>query len=89
MNLRFDQGLMRFTSPLARDAYAQIGLYAMRAPELYWRAAARVAARMREKCGGRMFMAAHIRRGDCECGHIRDVIILTWYASCSIRVGSK
>ncbi|QRV96590.1 O-FucT domain protein [Ceratobasidium sp. AG-Ba] len=57
-------GLMRFTSAAARDAYSQIGLYAMRAPERYWRTAARVEARMREKCGGRMYMAAHIRRGD-------------------------
>lgn len=57
---------MRFTSASARDEYAQIGLYAMRAPELYWRVAARVEARMRERCGGRMFMAAHVRRGDCK-----------------------
>ncbi|QRV82583.1 O-FucT domain protein [Ceratobasidium sp. AG-Ba] len=57
-------GLMRFTSAAARDAYSQIGLYAMRAPERYWRTAAQVEARMRAKCGGRMYMAAHIRRGD-------------------------
>jgi ribosomal protein S27AE len=69
---------MRFTSSAARDAYTQIGLYAMRAPEKYWHVAARVEAHMRAKCGGRMFMAAHIRRGDCESSfsiyHVRRLI---------------
>ncbi|KAG8721753.1 hypothetical protein FRC09_007412 [Ceratobasidium sp. 395] len=64
IHLERKAGLMRFTSSAARDAYSQIGLYAMRAPERYWRIAARVESHMRAKCGGRMFMAAHIRRGD-------------------------
>ncbi|KAG9079933.1 hypothetical protein FRC06_007300 [Ceratobasidium sp. 370] len=64
IHLERKAGLMRFTSSAARDAYSQIGLYAMRAPERYWRIAARVESHMRARCGGRMFMAAHIRRGD-------------------------
>ncbi|KAG9126570.1 hypothetical protein FRC07_002943 [Ceratobasidium sp. 392] len=64
MHLERKAGLMRFTSSAARDEYMQIGLYAMRAPEKYWRIASRVESHMRVKCGGRMFMAAHIRRGD-------------------------
>ncbi|KAG8738539.1 hypothetical protein FRC10_006743 [Ceratobasidium sp. 414] len=64
IHLERKAGLMRFTSSAARDAYSQIGLFAMRAPERYWRVAARVESHMRARCGGRMFMAAHIRRGD-------------------------
>ncbi|KZT53848.1 hypothetical protein CALCODRAFT_486011 [Calocera cornea HHB12733] len=55
---------MYFHSPEARDAYARIVLQDMRFPEEVEVVAERVAARMREKVQGRMWMAAHMRRGD-------------------------
>ncbi|KZO92541.1 hypothetical protein CALVIDRAFT_487371 [Calocera viscosa TUFC12733] len=57
-------GSMYFHSPQARDAYARIVLQDMRFPREVEVVAERLAQRMREKVHGRMWMAAHMRRGD-------------------------
>ncbi|KZT50933.1 hypothetical protein CALCODRAFT_488317 [Calocera cornea HHB12733] len=55
---------MWFSTPQARDEYSEFVLYTMRRPENILRIAHRVDLRMRKIVGGRMWMAAHMRRGD-------------------------
>ncbi|KAF8516366.1 hypothetical protein JB92DRAFT_3082720 [Gautieria morchelliformis] len=57
-------GGLRFTTDSARDDYARLVLYAFR-PILPIRTLVKsLANRMSERCGGRMWMSAHMRRGD-------------------------
>jgi hypothetical protein len=42
-------------------------LFHVRATDSVYTLAAALAARMREKAGGRMWLGAHMRRGDCTC----------------------
>jgi hypothetical protein len=57
-------GQMRFTTALARDAYSFAVLDSFRPPLLLTRLADRMADRMMELIGGRVFLGAHARRGD-------------------------
>ena len=65
-------GFMRFTTTEARDDMGRIVLYDLRPPAMIRDLAARVIKRMDEVNDGRAWMAAHLRRGDCEFG------FLTW-----------
>ncbi|KIO28545.1 hypothetical protein M407DRAFT_242976, partial [Tulasnella calospora MUT 4182] len=57
-------GGMRFTSEGARDDFARAVLYGLRPIDVVRQLADKVAQRMKEKTGGRMWMAGHMRRGD-------------------------
>ncbi|EJT97464.1 hypothetical protein DACRYDRAFT_119543 [Dacryopinax primogenitus] len=57
-------GSMWFHASEARDAYARLVLYTMRFPPSVDVVADRLAERMLTRTGGRMWMAAHMRRGD-------------------------
>lgn len=59
-------GGMRFTSIKARDNFSRMVLYGLRPTERVRDLAAEVHDRMLQKVGGRMWMAGHMRRGDCE-----------------------
>jgi hypothetical protein len=58
------QGALRFTTPLARSAYAKMMVYDISPPPKMLRLAEKLAARMQDRVGGRMWVAAHMRRGD-------------------------
>jgi len=57
-------GGLRFTTVEARDHFAATVLYGLHPIEPIRRLTDRMAAKMREKVGGRMWMAGHMRRGD-------------------------
>ncbi|KAG8923727.1 hypothetical protein FRC02_010958 [Tulasnella sp. 418] len=57
-------GSMRFTSPEARDMFAATVLHSVQSPERFYKLAQKIHDRMVEKVGGRMWMSAHMRRGD-------------------------
>jgi hypothetical protein len=57
---------MRFTEDRARAKYASMILHAFIQPQPILALAETLAARMRQLNGGRLWMGAHIRRGDCE-----------------------
>jgi len=59
-------GAMRFVSPAARDEFAAMVLYGFRPIERIRRLGRKIASRMQEKVDGRMWLAGHMRRGDCE-----------------------
>lgn len=60
-------GGLRFTTIEGRDNFARDVLYGLHPPPRVWRLASKVYDRMLEKNGGRMWMAGHMRRGDCRC----------------------
>ncbi|KAF8123741.1 hypothetical protein EV363DRAFT_1179181 [Boletus edulis] len=55
---------LRFTSTPARDAFARLVLYQLRHIDSVMELSAVMARRMQERVGGRMWMGAHMRRGD-------------------------
>lgn len=57
------QGALRFTSPLSRSAYARMMVYEISPPPKMLVLAELLARRMQERVGGRMWLAAHMRRG--------------------------
>ncbi|KAG8989235.1 hypothetical protein FRB90_002332 [Tulasnella sp. 427] len=57
-------GTMFFTTPEARDAYAKIVLDAVRPIDKIRRLGDHLAENMRQRVGGRMWMAAHIQPGN-------------------------
>jgi hypothetical protein len=57
---------MRFTEDRARAKYASMILRAFVQPQPILALGEILAARMRRLNGGRLWMGAHIRRGDCE-----------------------
>ncbi|KAG8961209.1 hypothetical protein FRC03_005673 [Tulasnella sp. 419] len=57
-------GSMRFMTPSARDKMIDIVVHSIRSPDRVRKLAEKVYDRMMEKVGGRMWMAAHMRRGD-------------------------
>jgi len=59
------KGTLHFTTPANRDMFSRVVLYHLRATQKVYELAATLAARMKEKTGGRMWLAAHMRRGDC------------------------
>jgi hypothetical protein len=58
---------MRFTTESARARFASTVLYANVPPQPFLDLGKVLASRMRELTGGRLWMGAHMRRGDCEC----------------------
>ncbi|KAG6379179.1 hypothetical protein JVT61DRAFT_11621 [Boletus reticuloceps] len=55
---------LRFTSTPARDAFARLVLYQLSHIDSVMELSAVMARRMQERVGGRMWMGAHMRRGD-------------------------
>jgi hypothetical protein len=60
-------GSVRFTSVQGREEYARIVLRDIRPPEWVRVLATRLIKRMDYIRNGRAWLAAHMRRGDCEC----------------------
>ncbi|KAG8936607.1 hypothetical protein FRC02_000600 [Tulasnella sp. 418] len=63
-HLRRKPGALRFTTPTARDSFTRAVLYSMRPPANVRKLAQVLHDRMMQRVGGRMWMAAHMRRGD-------------------------
>ena len=63
--LHSSQASLRFTTVAGRDVFSRLVLYHLRATHKVYELAATLAARMKERTGGRMWLAAHMRRGDC------------------------
>ncbi|KDQ16760.1 hypothetical protein BOTBODRAFT_106823 [Botryobasidium botryosum FD-172 SS1] len=57
-------GGLRFTTVEGRDNFAALVLYGLQPIEPIRILTARMAAKMRERVGGRMWLAGHMRRGD-------------------------
>ncbi len=57
---------MRFTGDRARAEYASMILHAFIQPQPILALAETLAARMHQLNDGRLWMGAHMRRGDCE-----------------------
>jgi hypothetical protein len=57
---------MRFTKDRARSKYASMAVHAFIQPQPILALAEILAERMRQLNGGRLWMGAHMRRGDCE-----------------------
>ena len=57
---------MRFTEDRARYKYTSMAVHAFIQPQPILALAENIAARMRQLNDGRLWMGAHIRRGDCE-----------------------
>ncbi|KAH7919731.1 hypothetical protein BV22DRAFT_1022492 [Leucogyrophana mollusca] len=57
-------GAMRFTEPGNREWYSDLVLHEIQPPSNVKELAAILDTRMREKTGGRMWVGAHMRRGD-------------------------
>ncbi|CAH7666671.1 hypothetical protein BY996DRAFT_4581187 [Phakopsora pachyrhizi] len=55
---------MVFSTKEGRDLYTKVVRTAFRPPEIYQKVAAKLELKMRAKCGGRSWMASHMRRGD-------------------------
>ena|SRR5882762_1922225 len=62
-----DKGGLRFTTTANRNWFSRLVLYHVRAPHDVYELAAKLATRMKEKNEGRMWLGAHMRRGDCKC----------------------
>jgi hypothetical protein len=58
---------MRFTTGSARDRFASTVIHSNVPPKPILDLGEVLAARMRELTDGRLWMGAHMRRGDCEC----------------------
>ncbi|CED85562.1 hypothetical protein [Phaffia rhodozyma] len=57
-------GSVRFTSAKAQSDFAKVVLFGIMPPSKLFELSIRLDERMREKVGGRMWMGAHMRRGD-------------------------
>ena len=62
----FRKGAMRFTENRARLEYAGMAVRTILQPQRILALGEILAARMRLLNGGRLWMGAHVRRGDCE-----------------------
>ena len=60
------KGAMRFTEDRARSKFASMVVHAFIQPQPILALAEILAARMRQLNDGRLWMGAHVRRGDCE-----------------------
>jgi hypothetical protein len=58
---------MRFTGPRARANYASMVVYGIVPPLWVFDLGEILASRMSEVTEGRLWMGAHMRRGDCKC----------------------
>ena len=66
IHLHRKPGFLRFTTPEARDAFSGMVLESVRPAERTMALARKIADRMTEANGGRQWMGAHMRRGDCK-----------------------
>lgn len=66
IHLHRKPGFLRFTTAKARDAFSEMVLECFRPAERVMALARRIADRMTEANGGRQWMGAHMRRGDCK-----------------------
>jgi len=57
-------GCLRFSTDANRDLFSRLVLYHVRATHSVYELASKLATRMKEKTGGRMWLSAHMRRGD-------------------------
>ena len=57
---------MRFTEDRARLEFAGMAVHLILQPQPILALGEILAARMRQLNGGRLWMGAHLRRGDCE-----------------------
>lgn len=57
---------MFFTTATGRDRFARTVLYSVRPIERIRKLGATLAERMRKRTGGHMWVAGHMRRGDCK-----------------------
>ncbi len=57
---------MRFTEDRARFEYTGMAVHATLQPQPILALGEILAARMHQLNGGRLWMGAHLRRGDCE-----------------------
>ena len=73
IHLRRKPGFLRFTTPEARDAFSKMVLESFRPVERVMALARRIADRMTEGNGGRQWMGAHMRRGDCKQNELRSL----------------
>ena len=60
------QGAMRFTGELARNRYASTVVHSLIPPQKVFDLAEVLSSRMRSRTEGRLWMGAHMRRGDCK-----------------------
>jgi hypothetical protein len=60
------KGAVRFTEDPARARFASMVVHLFVFPPKVLALAEILATRMREMNGGRLWMGAHMRRGDCE-----------------------
>jgi hypothetical protein len=58
---------MRFTGELARNRYAGTVVHTLIPPQKVFDLAEVLASRMRLLTEDRLWMGAHMRRGDCKC----------------------
>lgn len=80
---------MRFSTAKARDDFAQFVLNDMHPIEKVYELARVLDQRMLAKNDGRMWMGAHMRRGDCKLDCARDCRRLTAnsvHHSCRLRM---
>jgi len=61
---------MRFTEVSSRFKFADMVVHDMTFPPMVFGLADALAARLRNLTGGRQWMGAHMRRGDCEYFHM-------------------
>lgn len=61
---------MRFTTVAGRNDFARTVLYHLTPPDRVLDLAAKLSGRMTEHVNGRMWMGAHMRRGDCTCSSL-------------------
>ena len=66
VSLLCKKGAMRFTEDRARSKYASMVIHAFIQPRPILALAEILAARMRQLKNGRLWMGAHMRRGNCE-----------------------
>ena len=57
---------MRFTEDLSRKRFASKVSHSLIPPQHVFDFAEILSSRMRSRTGGRMWMGAHMRRGDCK-----------------------
>lgn len=66
VHLHRKPGFMRFTTMAGRNRYAELVLEGVQVTQQVRTLAAKISDRMAETNGGRQWMGAHMRRGDCE-----------------------
>jgi hypothetical protein len=66
-HLQDEQASLRFTSVPRRDLFSRLVLYHVHPIDKVYELAEKLASRVKELTGGRMWLGAHMRRGDCTC----------------------